>query len=453
MAWGEAVSYTRYVENTPAPPRRRAGLLLAFACGLGLRWGVSVVTEFRPLFPRYSTADARMADRKAALVAEAWREGSGTYPWVEPTRRVFVAWLAALYALFGHHPLIPKLLNGLLSMAAALVWRRIALLSAGPRAATATFWLLCLWPTNVFYASQNFREPMISLSSALALYLPLAHWAAPAGTSAWRIGAASLMFLWVGFFRAPLMLLQGLSLIPAALWSTWSRPRLAWRTWAPILAFALAALAYRPAARLVFDNLLSDSGALREIQLATRARPLPVARVPDGAGGRTTVSPLTPEGLTLFRRTRHQQDQAWARKAQGRRIRTQLFPDAEFSDWGDVAAFLPKSVFYVLFMPLPGLYPLEGNLSRALAAAENVALLGLAILAFLGFRRARGPAVWTLAAFFAAAALSYGLFEFDLGAATRHKLLYFPCLFPFAALASHFGVSTQRRACSGVSGP
>ena len=90
--------------------------------------------------------------------------------------------------------------------------------------------------------------------------------------------------------------------------------------------------------------------------------------------------------------------------------------------------------FTVLFMPLPGLYPLGRKIGRWAAAGENTALLALALLAAAGLGRGpKTPKRLALFAFFAAMTVGAALLEFDLGSAGRHKLLYLPMLFPFAA--------------------
>ena len=123
----------------------------------------------------------------------------------------------------------------------------------------------------------------------------------------------------------------------------------------------------------------------------------------------------------------------------GREIETQFFPDADFRTWPELVAFVPKGAFYALFMPLPGLYPMNGKVGRILAAAENALLLALAVLAVLGLRRVRWtPAAVALLATFLALAAGAGLLEYDLGSAARHKLLTLSLLLPFAARALPF---------------
>ncbi|MFH2202050.1 MAG: hypothetical protein ABIJ96_02945, partial [Elusimicrobiota bacterium] len=151
------------------------------------------------------------------------------------------------------------------------------------------------------------------------------------------------------------------------------------------------------------------------------------------------IRPFSPEGLTQFRKIRHSEDQKWAARFSGRRIHTQVFPDAEFHSWWDVARYLPRGTLYALFMPLPGFFPLEGKLGRRLAALENTGLLAAFLLAAAYWVKTPSvkPAPLALAAFFCLTALCYGLFEYDLGGATRHRPQYFPCLFIFAASFLH----------------
>lgn len=144
--------------------------------------------------------------------------------------------------------------------------------------------------------------------------------------------------------------------------------------------------------------------------------------------------PTSPGGITTFRKSRQFADRRWARLTMGREINTQIYPEAEFKTWWDVLAYLPKGAFTVLFMPLPGLYPMDGKLGRYAAAMENMILLSLAALAAAGFIRCpKSPARLGLLAFFATMTVGAALLEFDLGSAGRHKLLYLPMLFPFAA--------------------
>ncbi len=79
-----------------------------------------------------------------------------------------------------------------------------------------------------------------------------------------------------------------------------------------------------------------------------------------------------------------------------------------------------------------------GGASRASnSAAENTALMALALLAVAGLRRLdrRTLAVSGMLLFFVMMAAGSGLLEFDLGSASRHKLLYMPLLFPLAVAA------------------
>ena len=145
----------------------------------------------------------------------------------------------------------------------------------------------------------------------------------------------------------------------------------------------------------------------------------------------TITRPTSPEGISRFRNARQSADRQWAATHAGREISTQIYPDETFKTWLDVLLYLPKGALTVLFMPLPGFYPLDGKVGRWAAAGENTALFLVALFAATGFARGgNSPARLGLLAFFAAMTVSAALLEFDLGSAGRHKLLYLPMLSP-----------------------
>ena len=79
----------------------------------------------------------------------------------------------------------------------------------------------------------------------------------------------------------------------------------------------------------------------------------------------------------------------------------------------------PEGDFPLENLPF-GVFRRDGPASIAVAIGDRV--LDLRASARLG-----------LLAFFAAMTIGSALLEFDLGSAGRHKLLYLPMLFPFAA--------------------
>ena len=61
---------------------------------LALRAGLSVVTEFKPIFPAYYYTDSTLMDQAGWRVAEAWREGRPPAWPGSPSQRVQAAALA-----------------------------------------------------------------------------------------------------------------------------------------------------------------------------------------------------------------------------------------------------------------------------------------------------------------------------------------------------------------------
>ncbi|MBI5625072.1 MAG: glycosyltransferase family 4 protein [Elusimicrobia bacterium] len=412
---------------------RRRPLLTVFLLALALRAGLAVVTERAPLMPEYYFTDARYADEMALDVLASWREGRSHVPAVSPAKRLHAVALAGLYSVTGFHPLAAKLANALLGAAAVLVFAALASLVFGPRRAVLAGLAVAVWPSHVFMTSQNFKDGPAMLCAFASLWLLVRSLTSerllPAALAS-AAGAACLLL--TGFQRA--YLLAAISCAAAAAAGLALRERRRVLPALLCLAAAVSApLAYRPLSAALF------SGSL---QMTVRQEPggLPPSSDPglvpgDEAGTAPSASPRwNARRLSDLRRSRQLSDQAWAQIYKGRRIGTQLFYGVEFHDWLDVAAFLPKGAFYALFMPLPGLYPLEGNPGRILASLENLVLLALACAGAAAFLTGpKTPARILLMSFFLIMTTGSALLEFDLGSASRHKLTYLPMLLAFAA--------------------
>jgi hypothetical protein len=389
-----------------------------------LRACVAVLTEYKPLFPSYYYHDAVFVERIAWDMAETWRAGRAYQSPYSPPQRAHAILQAVPYALVGRHPLVNKLINALLGAAAAVLLG-LAFRALVPfEAAFAASALVAAWPSHAFYTSQNFKEaPTLALAyAALALLLPAL--APEAEPSPRRAAAAAVLLALAGLLRSYVLAVLALALALGAVLAL--RPKAGRAAAAFALAAALAAtLLYRGAENLLFERLIPVPPGLSEslpqaANIAAPPGPAPAA--------------WTPAGIGLRRAQGQASDRAYAEKALGREVATQIEPDARLETWLDLARFLPRAGFQVLFMPLPGLYPMDGKLGRWLAALENVVLLGLAFFAAFGLARAPlSPGRAVALSFFLAMAAGSALMEFDLGSASRHKLLYLPMLFPFAA--------------------
>jgi hypothetical protein len=109
---------------------------------------------------------------------------------------------------------------------------------------------------------------------------------------------------------------------------------------------------------------------------------------------------------------------------------TALFEDVEFRCWFDVVKFIPRGIFYFLFMPLPGLCPIYGNISRILAALENLALLIITVFSLKNLIISKKNVVtWFNILFLLIIFSIHALTEPDLGSSIRHKVIYLPLIF------------------------
>ncbi|MCM2304433.1 MAG: hypothetical protein NDJ72_07000 [Elusimicrobia bacterium] len=404
----------------------RAILAIA-AAAFALRAGTALLTEFNPIFPAYYYADSDFSDHYARETTRAWSRGEKANLSYSPPQRVHILFTALIYRAVGPRPMGPKLAN---CLAAALGVAAFGLLSGrlfGPRAGTASAFLLALWPSHVFYTSQNFKEGLVCGVLMCTLLLLMPGDDAPRGHRHYEIVAGVALLVLLGLFRSYVMIISAAAIAGAAatalILRNGQRGTAAWALAACLAAPFIFQLSLRS---LILGPLApSVAGPTSESIL------IPIITDP---GSGENHKPLSPRGISEFRRLRQHSDRVYAKGHSGREIGTQLFPQALMKSWLDVLLFIPKSSFHVLFMPLPGLYPLEGKPGRILAAVENLALLAIFVLGLTS--AARGglkPHRLGLLLFFAVMTAGSSLLEFDLGSAGRHKLMYLPMLFPFAA--------------------
>jgi hypothetical protein len=391
----------------------------AFFLRLGMAW----VTRTHPLFPDYYYTDARHIDNAAAAAVGKPFTYAGTL-----SQRIHVRLQSSLYRIIGIHPFVMKIVNcmvGALGVFALLI-ATSNFFSPGPTLLTGIAY--ALWPSNIFYTSQNFKEAPTNFFAfcALAFLLRLLAKKGPRFFAFGGILAAILTGLFRSHVMATLCAAVAISAIAGLLIDRKAKHSV------PLLLALSAAVAapilYLPTSRFLLTHWVSG-----QLTGAPRLHPriLPVTY---DIETKHAYKPTSPQGLSEFRRLRQESDRLWAHANAGRNIGTQIFPDERFTSWWDVATFIPKASFYTLFMPLPGLYPIEGKIGRLLGSIENLFLLVIAALGLIG--AVTGPKSLGRSAmliFFAGMTVGSALLEFDLGSAGRHKLLYLPMLFPFAA--------------------
>lgn len=401
---------------------------LAFA----LRMACAAVTEHKPIFPPYYYTDASMIHSYAVSALKDIQAGRPPSINGSLGERLQTTMSLGVYRVFGPRPFPVKALNAFLGALAvtAFAWALSVVLPVS--SALAAGLILAVWPSHIFYTSQNLKEAPVSLLAYAALGATFASGfdakASRSRAAAFALAAAAAL-LSTGFYRSYVLLCLSAACL-AALGLSVLRPP---RTNTLLTAAAIiASLAMYPAA----SRGLIGSFSSRTLGASDQGRILPrlIPVTYDDADWTAVSRPTSPEGLTAFRRARQTADRRWAAANANREIGTQIHPDAAFKTWLDVLLYLPNGAFTVLFMPLPGLYPMDGRIGRWAAAVENSSLLLLALFAAAGIVRTplTAPRL-ALLAFFAAMTVGAALLEFDLGSAGRHKLLYLPMLFPFAA--------------------
>ncbi|MBI2789621.1 MAG: hypothetical protein HYX59_13160 [Elusimicrobia bacterium] len=410
---------------------RRRPLTALAALALALRVACAVATEIKPIFPAYYYTDAVVIHGYALSALEDVR--AGRPPAINGTlgERLQTSISLGFYRVLGPRPFVVKLFNAVMGALAVAAFAWAMTFAFPARAALGAGLAMAVWPSHVFYTSQNLKEAPVALMAFAALGAALAAGfnakTSRARAASFALGAG-LALLAAGFYRSYVLVCLGAAILAAVGLEAAHHPR----TNSLLAAVAiLAALAVHPSA----SRGLLASFHTRESSAAGQGRAQPrMIPVAYSADSLEVHRPTSPEGISRFRNSRQAADRLWAATKADREIGTQIYPGASFKTWLDVLFYLPKGAFTVLFMPLPGLYPMDGKIGRWAAAGENSALLLIALLAAAGFARgSKAPARIGLFAFFAMMTAGAALLEFDLGSAGRHKLLYLPMLFPFAA--------------------
>lgn len=386
----------RPARPAPPPPGRLARSLTLLSspavpalAAFALRALVAWLDSAQTLFPSYYYNDARRF-HLAGLQSLAGLRGDGPWPELDLSRRGFQTLIGSVYFVTGHDPFMAQLF--LCALGGLSVWllARLGERLVSRRAGLAAAWALAFWPSAVFHGAQLLKDNAV---------LP---WIFAAILGALGTGLAAVMGLAAAVMAGLMRPHVGILLL--GFWAARRLPMFATRR-------VLAAVLVLGVAGLFGAGSLVDRGAQVVPQEFASMRDFPAA-------------------LTEFRVMRQRRENADG----GRVVESHLFKDARFKDWGDVAAFVPKAGFYAAFMPLPGLFPLQGKLGRVLSAAENTLWLLAAALALLAWKRRglRSEDVF-IAAYLGISCVVWGLFDLDLGAASRHKLQYMPLLLIYAA--------------------
>lgn len=401
------------------------GLAGLCAAGFLLRATVAVVDAAHPAFPPHYYNDERNYLEKAEELAEGRSRGA-----LSPGKEAYSTFLALLWRHVGPGPLPGRLANAAMGSAAIGLWGWTSVAITGPTGGLAAAAFLCLWPSNVFHSAQAIKEAPASLLLALGTALLCGGFTASGSRRQTLFFTAALSILALGFLRAyllPLIVAATVAAAAAAWAASGRRERVS--CLAAVLWMCGALIAYRPA-KLALQMILSSERNESAVSLLPpdfSLRPPESERAPNAL-----------QTLATYRKTLVMKTILWNQQVYGRAPESALWPEAEFRTWGDLFVFIPKASFYELFMPLPGLYPMQGKPGRMLAASEGLILLLVFVLAAAGLRRTRmTPAAWFLCAFFLFAVPPTAFLEYDLGSASRHRTHFFPFILPFAVAMLH----------------
>ena len=184
-------------------PRRP--LLAVTLLALALRAASALVTEYKPIFPAYYYTDAESI-RAAATRALAEVE-DGREPAINGTLSERIQTLISLesFRLFGPRQLPVKLLNALLGALAVAVLGWTFSLVFAPEAAGLACLAVAVWPSHVFYTSQNLKEAPSDLLAYAAIGAAFAAGldrSAPRARVSAFAAAAAAALLAAGFYRS-----------------------------------------------------------------------------------------------------------------------------------------------------------------------------------------------------------------------------------------------------------
>ena len=137
-------------------------LLLRVAATLFLHYGLSTEKEF---------LDEGTYDRASWKLATHWRthDNFALEEGYKTLRKAYLYWLAALYYLFGHHILIPRLVNTVVGALLVLLIYRLALFFTDRRGALLASLLYAVWPSCIFWGSLNLKLVWIVLLTLMSM--------------------------------------------------------------------------------------------------------------------------------------------------------------------------------------------------------------------------------------------------------------------------------------------
>ena len=142
-------------------------LIRVVMAGLLLRLGLGLVIHY--MLPVWFFAPDQFTYQDVGWRTLLFLQGRGPSPWqIQGSTEVgYFYWNALLFWVFGNAPIVPKIVNAFVGTASAVVAYRIAGELAGREPARWTAVLTMFFPSLVLWSTQNLRDPVVLLVTAL----------------------------------------------------------------------------------------------------------------------------------------------------------------------------------------------------------------------------------------------------------------------------------------------
>ena len=115
--------------------------------------------------------DSGTYDALGATVAQGWSDGTTFSSWTSTlegsANRGFIYFVAAVYYVFGHNPLLVQFINGIIGSLVPVVILEIGLLLYDRKVATRAMLFTAFFPQMLFWSSAIYKDAAVMLCIAL----------------------------------------------------------------------------------------------------------------------------------------------------------------------------------------------------------------------------------------------------------------------------------------------
>jgi 4-amino-4-deoxy-L-arabinose transferase-like glycosyltransferase len=181
---------------------------LTFLGSLTLRYILSVYLWLNHADPGFSNTfwgDSRTYDFWGSIVANGWSDGSTFSSWKETvegrTNRGFIYFVAAVYYIFGHNPLLVQFINGIIGTLTAICIFDIGIILGYDRkVATIAMLFTAFFPQMIFWSAAMYKDPSVMLCIALNILATLRMKERFRFDSLFLYLFSALLLLWLRFY-------------------------------------------------------------------------------------------------------------------------------------------------------------------------------------------------------------------------------------------------------------